>query len=455
MQEGIQTEHLPRYTRLCDPTIRLYRPVHIAKDFDVILSINFVLEPVCVRMAERNHYVAMSAVVTSDQPPQLMRAFRVERGSSEAILQEIEVPRVGLQDVLIHVRAAILAPDVFRLGRYLTKAAPVSRCKTFADESLLRSVKAGRLQQTPTTLGHKVAGTIAAVGGAVSHLQTGQRVRLDPNLSCGHCLFCRTDRDQMCAECGVMGFFALQHFPRWAKYHCGGLAEYVVAPVTQIDLLPDELSFDVGAMVHDLANAVRALKNAQLAVGSTLLITAATGAMGACCIKAAPFFGVTRLILVARSLERLNESAKLSNIPCTYVATNNLSEGWTTDQGLGKRISELVPYGVDAVIDFSPEGVDLWQVLDSLKVGGTFIPMGGNSSALPYTARTLGLKCWRIIGSRNHSRTDSQSALRLLADGRVIADDLITHEFKLDDVETAARHLQDRLQPSLMTVVRP
>ena len=118
-----------------------------------------------------------------------MRALRVEQGSKTAHLDDVEVPSIGPHDVLIRVKSAILAPDVFGI------------------------VASGRLAQAPTTLGHKVAGVVDKVGAAVNEVQVGERVRLDPNLSCGACKFCRTDRDHMCAECGVMGFFALGSFP--------------------------------------------------------------------------------------------------------------------------------------------------------------------------------------------------------------------------------------------------
>ena len=374
----------------------------------------------------------MSNDAAPDQPSGQMRAFRVEKGAREVKLQNINIPKVGPEDVLIEVRSVILAPDVFRLA------------------------KMGKIPQAPTTLGHKVAGTIAAVGSSVSNIHPGQRVRLDPNLSCGNCVYCRTDRDHMCSECGVMGFFSLETFPRWERYHPGGLADYVLAPATQVGILPENLSFDVGAVVHDLANAVRALKNTSVGVGSTLLITAATGAMGACVVKMAPFFGVTRLILVARQLERLKETAKMSTIPCTLIATEKLDKNWTTEQGLGNKVCELVPGGVDAIIDYSPPGVaDLWQALDGLKIGGSFVHMGGNPDLLPYGMRTFGLKCWRLIGTRNHSKTDSRAVIQILADGTLDVSDMITHEFKLSDVEAGAQQLEGRMQHSRQIMVRP
>ncbi len=360
-----------------------------------------------------------------------MRALRVEKGSKEAHLAKVEVPLIGPQDVLIKVFSAILAPDVFGI------------------------VGSGRLTQAPTTLGHKVAGIVEQVGEAVTEVRAGQRVRLDPNLSCGTCKLCQTDRDHMCSECGVMGFFALGQFAKWERYHPGGMADYVRVPASNVDVLPDHISFDVGAKIHDLANAVRAFRNCTLSVGSTVLITAATGAMGTSCIKLAPFFGVSRLILVGRLLERLEAVRKLTSLPCDLIGLDKLGEDWVESRALGHRVRQIAPDGVDAIIDYAPVGVDLWQAIDGLALNGTFIPMGGNWSVIPIPARVISLNCWRIYGTRNHSRGDSRTVMDLLKTGQLNVDELVTHEFSLQNIESAIVQLKDRSRPSWMLIVRP
>ena len=368
---------------------------------------------------------------TPQRPMGSMHALRVDRGGTAATLQSVDIPGVEANDVLIRVHSAILAPDVFKI------------------------VETGKLPQAPTTLGHKVAGTVAAVGSSVLHIQTGQRVRLDPNLSCSNCVYCSTDRDQLCSECGVMGFFALESFPKWEQYHNGGLADFVRAPATQVDLLPDDVSFEAGAKVHDLANAVRALKNANITTGSTVLVTAPTGAMGTAVINVAPYFGISRLILVGRSTERLNAVARLTDIGCDCIGLDSLDETWTTDEGLARKVCEVAPAGFDAVIDFSPTGADLWQVFAGLRLNGTFVHMGGNWTSFPIPARVIGLKAWRIVGSRNHSQTDSRIVMDLLRGGKLKVDKLVTHEYKLEDVDSAIKQLKNRDQASWMIVVRP
>lgn len=346
-------------------------------------------------------------------PAGQMQALRVDHGDKTASLRVVDIPTIGDGDVLVQVAASHLAPDVFGL------------------------VAAGRLQPLPMTLGHKIAGVVTAVGAAVSDIQVGIRVRVDPNINCGRCTYCNTNRDALCKVNGIMGFFSLEKSALYDRYHNGGLAEYVCAPASSIDVLADHLSFDVGAKIHDLANAAAVLRRGDFPVGSTVLITASTGGMGTAAVKMAPFFGVRRLVLVGRSGTRLEAVRALTNLECLCVATDDLAEDWQTEGDLTKRVQELIPEGVDSVIDFSPAGTDLWQVVRAVRIDGSVVFMGGNHSVLPITSREMQLHAWRILGHRNHSRQDSKLVLNLLESKVLQVDDLMTHHFKLADWEKA------------------
>lgn len=345
--------------------------------------------------------------------PQQMQALRVDDGDKTASIKTIDVPEIGDDDVLVQIAASHLAPDVFGL------------------------IAAGRLRPLPMTLGHKMAGMVVAVGSSAKRVQVGARVRVDPNVNCGQCVYCNTDRDALCKINGIMGFFSLEKSELYDRYHNGGLAEYVCAPAACIDLLADHLSFDVGAKVHDLANAAAILKRGAFPVGSTVLVTAATGGMGTAVVKMAPFFGVRRLVLVGRSRKRLEAVRNISTLECLIVAVEDLDPDWTTTNGLTNRVRELVPEGVDSVMDFSPQGTDLWQVVRAVRIDGSIVFMGGNHSILPITTREMQLQCWRIFGHRNHSRQESQLVLQLLESRVLQVDDLMTHHFRLAEWDQA------------------
>ena len=370
-------------------------------------------------------------VTMGDNLRATMQALRIQPGVKKEAVETIPVPTTSSIDVLVKVKSAGIAPGVLSLGR------------------------AGLLQMLPATLGHEIAGVVVAVGERVTAVKVGSRVRIHTNLSCRSCEYCLSDRDQMCQESGLMGFqlFAKRITPLVETYRDGGLAEYVKAPYWLVDELPDHISFDVGAKLHEIATALCTLRQAELKPGSTVIVTAPTGAVGTCILKLAPFFGIDRLILVGRSTERLEAVKRLSTVRTDIVPLDKLSREWVAKKELARTLIQTVPEGADAFIDLTPSGTDLWQALAGLKTGGTLVHLGANSSVLPLPMVAIMANCWRIIGIRNHSRGDALRVLSWLKQKRLDVDDLITHRWDFKDVDTAIERILDRTLPIWMCVI--
>ncbi|WP_063043427.1 alcohol dehydrogenase catalytic domain-containing protein [Nocardia pseudovaccinii] len=363
-----------------------------------------------------------------------MLAARAHADANSLVIEKIPVPEPGPDDVIVKVASAGLAPGMLSL------------------------LAMGAFKHLPTTLGHEAAGTIAAVGDGVTGVAVGDRVRVHPNLNCRNCVYCRTDRDMMCAQQAMIGHAAFSSVPMplYERYHDGGLAEYVRVPHWLIDPLPDNVGFDVGAKVHDLANAVRILKLAELPPGATAIVTAATGTMGTATIKLAKLFGIGRLILVARNRERLSAVTPLAGgIAVDTVALEELPADWESNGGLTQRLRCLEPNGAHAVIDYIPAGPATGQAMAALATGGVLAHMGGNTTPIPIPPIGLMVNCWRFIGTRACTRNDAQDVLKLLETGALDIDELITQRFPLIDTVTAIEQMQQREHPMWMTVVNP
>jgi threonine dehydrogenase-like Zn-dependent dehydrogenase len=362
-----------------------------------------------------------------------MLALRAHRDSTVLVLEEIPIPEPGPFDVVVKVAAAGLAPGMMRL------------------------LEMGAFRHLPTTLGHEAAGTIAAVGSEVHDFGVGDRVRVHPNLNCGRCDYCRSGRDMMCREYAMVGHASFDAVakPLYDEYHNGGLAEYVRIPHWLADPVPDSVSFDVAAKVHDIANAVHALTSADLRPGATVVVTAATGTMGTATVRLAEHFGIARLILVGRDVDRVASVAPLAGRVATDVVALNELGNWAETGGLTRRLRELLPAGAQAVIDYIPDGPATAQAMGALAPGGTLVHMGGNTSPVQVPAIALMVNCSRFVGTRACTRTDAREVLRLLETGALVADDLITHWFPLTDAVKAVDLMQSRAEPMWMTVVNP
>lgn len=365
-----------------------------------------------------------------------MLAIRAHAGSAAAHLDEIDIPELGPDDVLVRVAAAGISPGT------------------------LRVLEMGRFSHLPSTLGPDGAGTVVAVGPRVETIQVGERVRLHPNLNCRNCTYCRSDRDMMCPHLGIMGHgaFGRGPLPMYARYHDGALAEYVRAPYWLIDRLPDDVSFEVGAKINHLATAARALCCARIAPGATIVVTAATGSIGAATVLLASTFGVARMILVGRSAPALRAVSTLSGgVSTDLVATENLPGGWTATGGLATAVHNLVPIGADAVIDYTPTGPTGEQCLTAMATGGVFVHLGSNTAPATWSMGTLMMNCWTVTGMRGATRTDSDRILAVLGSGAVNAEALITHRYPLRDSADAfaAQAARRRDTPMWMVVAQP
>lgn len=361
----------------------------------------------------------------------MMQALRAQSRTSGLKLEKIETPKLGPSDVLIKVVSAGISPGMVKL------------------------IQAGKTR-VPSTAGHEVAGTIESMGSDVSgsELKVGDRVRLHPNLACRTCPHCDAGLDNTCESVALMGFsnFGIES-EMYDQYHNGGLTEFVRAPHYLVDKLPDCISFEVAAKVHDLATASRALKLADLRKSSTIVLTAPTGAMGTLTLRLAAIYSVKHIILVGRSKARLEKVRSLTPVKTSVVALDP-SDGFDPETtNLVGDLKTLAPEGIDAIIDYFPAGNALNKVIPALRTGGTLVHMGGNSAVLQMPLMVIMVNCWKVTGGRANTRLDALECLEWLSTNQVDIKDLFTHKFKLSEIDQALDLLVTRKEPAWLSVI--
>jgi threonine dehydrogenase-like Zn-dependent dehydrogenase len=356
-------------------------------------------------------------------------AAQVHDKDGSLVLGEVIKPVAGPNDVIVRVEAAGLAPGIFH------------------------QLRKGAIPILPTILGHEIAGVVESAGELVAPEIIGTRVRVHPNLSCGICEYCTTDREMMCSAESMIGHgvFGPRAIPRYTEYHNGGLAEFVKVPASNLDELPSNVSFELGAKVHDFANALHALRLAIHEPGSTVIVTAATGAMGTATMALAREFGVARIIAVGRDSERL---AKVVSIDPDRIRVVHISDDDTAD-GVVDRIRAIEPSGAHAAIDFLPAGPGASLIFGGIRYGGRIVHMGMNPAPFPVPPARIAYACISFIGTRNCTRRDALDVLSMIARDPDRFSALITHRFPLEDANTARAMLESRTEPIWMSVISP
>lgn len=137
----------------------------------------------------------------------------------------------------------------------------------------------------PVTQGHEVSGSIEALGEGVTGLSVGQKVTIEPQVTCGTCYPCTHGKYNLCESLKVMGFQTT-----------GTASEYFAVDAGKITPLPDTMSYDEGAMIEPLAVAVHAVRRAGDITGQDICVLGA-GPIGILTAQAAKAMGARRVMV--------------------------------------------------------------------------------------------------------------------------------------------------------------
>mgnify|MGYP000609482736 CR=1 FL=1 len=137
----------------------------------------------------------------------------------------------------------------------------------------------------PVTQGHEVSGEIAEIGKNVSGFQIGQKVTIEPQVYCGHCYPCRHGKYNLCEELKVMGFQTT-----------GTASEYFAVDASKVTPIPEDMSYEEGAMIEPLAVAVHGVKQMGDVKGMNITVIGA-GPIGNLVAQTAKGMGAAKVMI--------------------------------------------------------------------------------------------------------------------------------------------------------------
>jgi len=354
-----------------------------------------------------------------------MLAARVHPGKNVFSLEDIPTPEIGPGEVLVKVGAAGLSRGLISVW-------------LFTD----------MIKLLPATLGHEIAGVVAATGPGVSGFQPGDRVHVYAPLGCRRpdCGPCAEGNESACPSFAMIGYALFQPdgLAVYERYHDGGMAQFVRVPAGNLDKLADGVPFTAGCKLSTAAISWKAVSVARSsAPGGTLLVTGASGANGSLAVACAPLAGFDRVIAVAAHRGALDRLAQAFPF-VTTVATEDLETGWEKKGHLTQALREATG-AVDAIVDFTPIGpAVLAQCLPALNRGGRAVLMAGNPSLVEVSYLDVMTRNLCVSGCPHATRSDVRHTARLVADGDLDIDQFITHRFGLPDVQQAMKTIMLR-----------
>lgn len=324
-------------------------------------------------------------------------------------------------------------------GQALIKITTTTICGT--DVHILKGeypVASGRI------VGHESVGVIDEIGPGVTGYQAGQRIIVGAITPCGQCHSCLDGHQAQCGGKGVGGW-------RFGNTIDGCQAEYLLVPHAMANLapVPDGLADEQVLMCPDImSTGFAGAESGQVKIGDVVAVFA-QGPIGLCATAGAKLKGATRIIVVDGIPERLEVAKRLgADITIDYTKCDALAEIMRLTEGRG----------VDVAIEALGTQQTFENCLRALKPGGTLSSLGVYSGklSLPLDAFAAGLGDHKIVttlcpGGKERMRR----LMNVIASGRVDLSPLVTHRFKLDQIEQAYELFANQRDGVLKVAVTP
>ncbi|GAB6180020.1 alcohol dehydrogenase catalytic domain-containing protein [Desulfotomaculum defluvii] len=310
----------------------------------------------------------------------------VWQGKEQLVLQEVPRPTLNSGEVLIKVHyAGICGSD---LGIYLGKH---PRAKA------------------PLIMGHEFTGeVIETCLEFESTIQVGDRVTVNPLISCGHCQPCLTGNAHVCRSLGLVGIDI-----------DGGFAEYVKVEATKVVKLPSNLPLDLACLVEPVAVTSHAIRKSALKAGDTVAVLGG-GPIGLLTAITARYAGASEVIVCEISESR-RELARSLGFKVLDSANNPEEEVFKLSGG----------NGVDIVYEAAGAPATALLATRIVKITGQIVVVGVFKEPSKIDLQAVNFRELSIIGVRVYEPRDYEVALHMLGQLKEI-EHVISHQFPLE-----------------------
>ncbi len=269
----------------------------------------------------------------------------------------------------------------------------------------------------PFIIGHECAAIVKAVGGAVTRVKVGDEVVVEPAVSCNECDQCRQGRENTCRRLRFLGT------PGQGN---GCLCQYIVMPQSSCFPTKGSITLEQGVLCEPLAIGIYSVKNAYISKGADIAILGA-GPIGLSCLLSAKAENVKGCYVTEKIKERV-EVAKRNG--ATWV-------GNPDKEDIVEKIIRQKPNGMDAVFECAGQQETLDEAVELLKPGGKLVIVGiPRTERVSFIIDKIRRKEIAIINIRRQNQC-TQTAIDLIASGRVKVDFMITHRFKIERTQEA------------------
>ncbi len=284
----------------------------------------------------------------------------------------------------------------------------------------------------PVTQGHEVSGEIVSVGKDVAAFKPGQKVTVQPQVTCGKCHPCRHGKYNLCEELKVMGFQTT-----------GMASQFFVTDAARVIALPEKVSLVEGAMIEPLAVAVHAIRRAGDISGMKIVVLGA-GPIGNLVAQTAKGLGAAEVMITDISDFRLKKAAECGIDHCINTKAENLGEAIAKTYG---------PDKADVIYDCAGNNVTMGQAIQYARKGSMIILVAVFASMASIDLAVANDHELDINSSMMYRREDYVTAIELVQSGKVKLQPLVSKSFPFKQFSDAYQYIEENRESTMKVIV--
>ena len=321
------------------------------------------------------------------------------RGTDHMEIREIPVPEVGEKEVLVRLEyVGICGSDIHY---YHT-----GKCGTY-EVDLTEDFM----------LGHECSGTVIRTGPAVERLKTGDKVALEPGITCGKCEFCKSGHYNLCPDVKFLATPPVQ----------GCYEEYIAFPEDMCFKLPESMDAMEGALIEPLSVGFYAAEQGEVQVGDTVVILGG-GCIGLVTMLACKAHGAGQIIVADLVDARLEKAKELG---ADFVINSGKTD-------IMKEIREITGGRMcDKVFETAGSPVTIAQTPFLVRRGGRIVLVGiASQEEISFNFAQI-MDKEAEIKSVFRYRNIYPKAIAAVAGGVVDVKKIVTHQYDLEHIQEA------------------
>jgi len=266
-------------------------------------------------------------------------------------------------------------------------------------------------------VGHEASGEVVEVGKDVKKLKKGDKVAIEPGISCGKCEFCIKGKPNICPNVKFLGTPPIN----------GAFKEYIVMPEENLIKIPDGLGYEEGVLAEPLAIGIYAVRLSQLKIGDDVAILGA-GPIGLSILFSARESGANKIFVSDLIDERLKFSKRIGADFTINAKKEDITE-------IVKKFTNN--RGVDISFEAAGKKETFRQVIHTSRIGGKSVLVGiPSEDTVEFEAHIMRRKELELINVRR-SAFCTEIALNLLENTNLPFKEIITHRYPFEKIEDA------------------